>query len=237
MEKKTMNEEKEIVCHVDVSSSMGEYADRTGSMTKQELAVRILHALMQYVWEKDAQGSDEKTLSGRPMSGLRTSVFSNRAVFIGTGHMRELYTDVPKGVDPEDFSGNINPQNERWMMEHIHWGGGTYLMPSVQLQEQHYRQEMIEEKQLPEEQLPTFLNWFITDGQATDEPRFRSWLKNQDPDKVLVGCIVLGYDQAYRDTVEQWSNIAKDHQNVKVWGFNGSVDPEQYARELIALAE
>lgn len=232
-----MNEEKEIVCHLDTSSSMGEYADRNETITKQDLAIRIFKALMQYVWIKDAQGSDEKTRDGIPMSGLRLSTFSNRASFVGTGNMRQLYRNVANDVDPEDFSGNVNPQNFEWMMQHIRWGGGTYLMPSVQLQDEHYRQEMIVEKNLPEDQLPTFLNWFITDGQATDETKFRGWLASRDPDKVLVGCIVLGFGSDYKDTVNQWTRIATEHQNVKVWGFDGSVDPEQYARELIALAE
>lgn len=232
-----MNEEKEIVAHIDVSSSMGEYADFMETMTKKQLALNILKALVNYVWEKDAQGSDEKTMDGKPMSGLRTSVFSNRAAFVGAGSMREIYQKMPEGADAEDFSGNINPQNYNWMTQHIKWGGGTYVMPSVTLQEKHYRDEFVVEKQLPDDQMPVFMNWFITDGQASDEPRFRDWLASQDPEKVVVGCIVLGYDQAYLDTVKQWQRIAQTHQNVKVWGVNGSTDAEQFARELIALAE
>jgi hypothetical protein len=123
------------------------------------------------------------------------------------------------------------------MIDHIKWGGGTYVMESVHLQDQHYRQEMIIEKQLPADQLPTFLHWFITDGQTSREADFRDWLASQDPDKVLIGCIVLGYGDEYRATVRQWQGIADTHPNVKVWGVNGSTDFAPFAKELIALAE
>lgn len=230
---------KEVAALFDTSGSMDEYVASGIRITKKQLATDIARRLVAQTASADSQDPDEVTPDGKHLGGLFTVTFSSRALPVGKGNMHLAY---PGYDDAEEHAGDLNTENFEILWPRIKWGGGTYIMPGITFQMNHYHEEFDD---LPEEQKPTLVLWVITDGaldteeyhgNASDEAKFRDWLSTTQ-DRVLVGCVVVGSGFGHDDAVRQWTAIAKTHPNVKVFPTNGSNNVETIVSTLLSLAD
>lgn len=198
--------ETEPMLLLDVTGSMGEGADPSGSISRRDLVGRAIGTLVRELEIKDSQAEHEEDAGG-----LMTITFANG-----------------EATNIEDLSSH-NLQ-EKWRQ--IRWGGGTYIVPGWNELIDTYNEEF---GSLPADQKPALLALIITDGEARDIDEFTQVLA-QARGGVYIVVALLGYGPEHDRAEAQWKQVAQQNPgHVQVMSFASETNPETIAHALLEM--
>jgi len=198
--------EPALLC--DVTGSMNDAAaPEAGSISKRQLATDIIRHVVTALAAKDSQAEDE---AGG--GGVLTVTFANN-----------MATEV----------GDLNPTNfdEKWSQ--VHWGGGTYIVPGLDMVADNFKDEF---GAIPLDKQPDLLLGIITDGALQDLDDATAWLANA-PANYYPYVLVVGYGPDHDHAVDQWTKVAAVHKNVSVEAVTKQVDADAIAAKILAKIE
>ncbi len=198
---------KEPVAIIDTTGLMNEHVASGNPTTKRSLATQVLRGLVQELASEDTQGADEE--GG---GGLLTLTFAD-------------------GVANE--VGDLNPTNFEQKWASVHWGGGTYITPALELAMENFKEEF---GHLPGNVQPKLALAILTDGALFDLNAATSWLRSVSGN-VYVGVIVVGSGVDHDQTVAQWSSIAEHNPHVTVEAAQASSDAHAIAARMLTMLQ
>lgn len=191
--------------------------DRTGSMnypnsaedqntSRKDVVREAISLIVEELAVRDSQAGHEAE-----GGGLLTFTFAN-------GEAEEV--------------GDLNPNNldEKW--KHIHWAGGTYIMPGWREVVQAYNEEF---GSRPADQRPLLLTLIITDGEAADNDAFERTIA-QAKGGVYIVIALLGYGAEHDKAERAYNQIAQNNPaHVKVLSFANETNPQNIASALLEM--
>jgi hypothetical protein len=191
---------------LDVTGSMAEAADPSGSISRRDLVGQAISTIVRKLEVKDSQAEHEEDAGG-----LMTITFANG-----------------EATSIEDLSS----ANLRQKWSQIRWGGGTYIVPGWNELVDTYNEEF---GTLPPEQKPALLALIITDGEAKDIDQFTQILA-QARGGVYIVVALLGYGTEHDRAAQSWQQVAQQNPgHVGVVSFASQTNPDVIADTLVEM--
>lgn len=199
--------EKEPMLLLDTTGSMNYRTSETESTPRKDTIREAISIIVSELAAADSQAAKEEE-----GGGLRTVTFAD-----GQAH------DI----------GDLNPNNLREKWSHIHWGGGTRIMPGFNLLLKTYTDEF---GTVPQAERPLLLALVITDGEADDTDTFKNVVARA-AGSMYVALAIIGYGPEHDRALQAYQQVEAQNAHVKVMAFAGETDPEIIARALLNMME
>lgn len=200
-------QEKEPMLLLDVTGSMN-YRTSEADLTPRK---NVIHEAISIIVEKLAAADSQAEHEGEG-GGLRTVTFAD-------GRANDI--------------GDLNPANLQSKWNAIQWGGGTRIVPGMNLLLKTYTNEFGKK---PPEERPLLLALVITDGEAEDTEAFRD-IVARSAGSMYVALAVIGYGTEHDQAVKAYQQVASQNGHVKVLSFGGETDPQVIANALLRMIE
>ena len=200
-------QEKEPMLLLDTTGSMNYSSAANDSTPRKDVIREAISLIVERLGTADSQAKDEEE-----GGGLRTITFAD-----GQAH------DI----------GDLNTNNLRDKWSHIHWRGGTRIMPGFNLLLKTYTDEFGNE---PLEERPLLLALVITDGEADDTAAFKDTV-NRAAGSMYVVLAIIGHGAEHDMALRAYQQVEAQNGHVKVLPFAGETDPEVIANALFRMIE
>lgn len=219
------NRSYEPVLLLDLSGSMDWGADDENDRShdypspysRRAIVEQALPLLISALAKEDSEAEAEQAEGSDELGGLMTFGFASQAVKIG----------------------DLNESNAERKLKSVRWGGGTRVVPAMQLAIAKYGEEFDDD---PDDSR-VHLILIVTDGTAEDWRELEPHLLAASAGRVIVTAIV-GHGEKAAQTYAEYKRVADQNQaadefgkrHVHVVSFDGVTDPREIAEDLITLA-
>lgn len=129
--------------------------------------------------------------------------------------------------------GDLNPDNLQKKWARISWGGGTRIMPGLNLLLKTYTDEFGSK---PQDERPVLLALVITDGEATDTEAFKTTV-SKAAGSLYVALAIVGHGEEHDRALKAYQQVEAQNGHVTVLTFAGETDPETIANALLRMIE
>lgn len=201
----TPGQEQEPMLLLDTTGSMNWATAEQDPTPRRETIKEAISIMVSALAKEDSQAAHEE--GG---GGLRTVTFAGGQAF-----------DI----------GDLNPDNLQAKWSHIHWTGGTRIVPGLQKLLEVYKEEFGGK---PAEERPLLLALVITDGQADDTDAFAHEIARAGG-VLYVALAIIGYGSDHDRALAAYQQVEQQNAHVKVIPFGSETDPQTIADGMLRL--